>query len=429
MTVSMVAGSPVIRPLLMRHAQDAAFYWSQSDSSLCSPTVSITKLASFHSLLEANLDGLRVAGDAGMLMARRELDRWKSHGDAFVYGVLSFEKYADSQFEPAWDLLDEHAESTVHGFSCAISWASRKAVFARLEQWKAAAHSLPLALSIIARRELALPTASPDVARYFDHESHWVRVAACHLAAELPAASARDFLLRALDDDDLDVQIAAADGLMAFGRDTRVKRRLVDIVRRCKPLAEEQRGLAKQIALARLDRLARYLGHAVSYGDHEAQEVFEMLPAELKMPFVAHHGDPAFVDDLIAQLATNGLSDAAFQAMHLITGIDLDDSEFLIRTTSTHDEDTVLQQHDSVRLQPDHGAITSWWNKNRAHFKSGTPWLVGSSAVNPDHVGRIFRSGTQLQRFAAQMHAFSHNISISRLDIRTPIWRQPGNFA
>lgn len=116
MTVPTVAGSPIIRPLLMWHAQDAAFYWSQSDRSLCSPTVSIKKLASFHSLLEANLDGLRVAGDAGMLMARRELDRWKSQGDAFVHGVLSFEKYADSQFEPVWDLLDEHAESTVYGF-------------------------------------------------------------------------------------------------------------------------------------------------------------------------------------------------------------------------------------------------------------------------------------------------------------------------
>lgn len=432
MTVPTVARSPVIRPLLMRHAQDAAFYWAQSDSSLCSPTVSIKKLASFHSLLEANLDGLRVAGDAGMLMARRELDRWKSQGDAFVYGVLSLERYADSQFEPAWDLLDEHAESTVYGFSCAISWASRKAVFARLEQWKAAAHSLPLALSVFARRELALPIASPDVARYFDHESHWVRVAACNLAAELPVASARDFLLRALDDDDLGVQIAAADALMKFGRDTRVRQRLVDMVGRCKLLAEERRGLAKQIALARLDRLARYLGHAVNCGDHEAREVFETLPAELKMSFVAHHGDPAFVDDLIAQLPNNKLSDAAFQAMHLITGIDLDDSQFLVRTTPIPDKDSdedSLQQLDAARLQPDHGAITDWWDKSRAHFKSGTPWLVGSSALNHEHIGRIFHMGSQLQRFAAQMHAFSHGISISRLDIRTPMWRQRVNFA
>ncbi|WP_175010653.1 HEAT repeat domain-containing protein [Burkholderia lata] len=416
----------------MRHAQDAAFYWSQSDSSLCSPTVSIKKLASFHSLLEANLDGLRVAGDAGMLMARRELDRWKSQGDAFVYGVLSFEKYADSQFEPVWDLLDEHAESTVYGFSCATSWASRKAVFARLEQWKATAHPIPLALSVIARRELALPIASQDVARYFDHESHWVRGAACHLAAELPAESARDFLLRALDDGDLDVQIAAADALMALGRDARVRHRLVDMVGRCKLLAEEQRGLAKQIALARMDRLARYLGHAVNCGDPEAREVLAMLPAELQIPFIAHHGDPAFIDDLIARLSNNRLSDAAFQAMHLITGIDLDDSQFLVRTASTPDEDSdedSLQHLDSTRLQPDHGAITDWWDKKRAHFKSGTPWLVGSSALNHDHVSRIFHLGSQLQRFAAQMHAFSHNISISRLDIRTPMWRQPRNSA
>ncbi|WP_143279120.1 hypothetical protein [Burkholderia cenocepacia] len=190
--------------------------------------------------------------------------------------------------------------------------------------------------------------------------------------------------------------------------------------------------MAKQIALARLDRLARHLGHAVNCGDHEAREVFETLPAELKMPFVAHHGDPAFVDDLIAQLPKNKLSDAAFQAMHLITGIDLDDSQFLVRTTPIPDKDSnedSLQQLDSARLQPDHGAIANWWDKNRAHFKSGTPWLVGSSALNHEHIGRIFHSGSQLQRFAAQMHAFSLGASISRLDIRTPIWRQAGNSA
>ena len=55
----------IIPPLVERHVGDAAFYWQQRDQSAHSPLLDWQALRHFDRLLEAHLDGIRAAGDAG----------------------------------------------------------------------------------------------------------------------------------------------------------------------------------------------------------------------------------------------------------------------------------------------------------------------------------------------------------------------------
>ena len=57
----MSARDLIIPPLITRHAGDAGFYWQQRDGSVHSPLVGLSHLLEFDRLLDAHLDGLRVA--------------------------------------------------------------------------------------------------------------------------------------------------------------------------------------------------------------------------------------------------------------------------------------------------------------------------------------------------------------------------------
>ena len=73
--------SPVIEPLIARHAEDAAFYWMQRSTNAHSPLLRFDRLMHFDRLLNAHLDGLRVAREAGWEHALKNLQRWKSSGE------------------------------------------------------------------------------------------------------------------------------------------------------------------------------------------------------------------------------------------------------------------------------------------------------------------------------------------------------------
>ena len=70
----------IIKPLILQHAEDAAFYWTQRSTKAHSPLLRFDRLTHFDRLLTAHLDGLRVAGDVGWECALKNLQRWKACG-------------------------------------------------------------------------------------------------------------------------------------------------------------------------------------------------------------------------------------------------------------------------------------------------------------------------------------------------------------
>lgn len=68
----------VIQPIIRQHAANAAFYWLQKEESRFSPLVKSADLRQFNQYIDANLEGLHVAGDDGWEESYAALRRWHS---------------------------------------------------------------------------------------------------------------------------------------------------------------------------------------------------------------------------------------------------------------------------------------------------------------------------------------------------------------
>lgn len=429
-TGTMKASSEVIQPLVSRHAQDAAFYWQQSRSSLTSARVTFEKLTSFHSLLDANLEGLRVAGSVGVHTALKELKRWRSQGEAFVYGVLAIERYWDEDQEVPWDLFAQHADATLDGLSAALVWAHRDAVFARFEAWKWFDHPVAVSIALRARSLLALPVTREEISRYVEHESPWVREAACGLARRLDRRSSSDLLKGALADDSMDVRECAALGLIDLGLAEDIQPVLLQILQQRQQSHETLRGLSRKVSQERADLLARYLGHVVPCGDSTFPAMLDSLPKHLCIPLIAHHGDCAYVPSLLELALDRTLSADVFVAMHVITGIDLSESDFPTAREDVPDLKADMQHEagDSGSSVLDAVRIREWWLAHRSHYPEALRLLAGAPIRDVGSLLTLLRSGTQIQRFGAALNFTALKPNEFSFDVLAPVWVQRENL-
>ncbi|MBK9259432.1 MAG: TIGR02270 family protein [Polyangiaceae bacterium] len=83
--------SMVLRDIVERHAQHAAFLWTMRDAAVRSPNYDLEALNRVDERLDANLDGLRVAGDVGWEIAKDALGN-DNGGELFVVTVLALER-------------------------------------------------------------------------------------------------------------------------------------------------------------------------------------------------------------------------------------------------------------------------------------------------------------------------------------------------
>jgi hypothetical protein len=83
----------VLEEIVRQHAEMAAFLWSVYDHHLLhpeeNPELDEVRIARLIERLEAHLDGLRVAREAGMRIAKERYDEFPEQGELFVLRMLS----------------------------------------------------------------------------------------------------------------------------------------------------------------------------------------------------------------------------------------------------------------------------------------------------------------------------------------------------
>ncbi len=91
--MSEVSRPPILPEIVRQHAQQAAFLWTVYDHALLfpdeNPDMDAVRLARVVERLEANLDGLRVAGADGVRIAAEVYAEYPEAGELFVVRMLS----------------------------------------------------------------------------------------------------------------------------------------------------------------------------------------------------------------------------------------------------------------------------------------------------------------------------------------------------
>jgi uncharacterized protein (TIGR02270 family) len=418
---------PVIAALIARHAEDAAFYWSQRASNAFSPRLDFDRLAHFDRLLDAHLDGLRVAdrqtsntegrlGDGGWRYAFKNVARWKTAGEAFVAYVLALEAGAAgdvSRLQALWPLLEKHADTMLSGAVSALGWIEEETARPWLEHWITRG-DFPL-LQEAALRAYAIRRQTPQVPldAYLASPHAPVRTAACVLVGRLRlhANANANVLYKLRKDKDLAVRRAALVALYYLGaiaKDSTVLADLWKTLRESNKAASVLGGLAKQRAVDEALRLICTLGHATPCGHAALIPALKTLQPRQAITVLAHHGDSSAVPTLIVFMGNKSYAEharLAAWALTMITGVDWDKEQLTLSPPVPKDDQdertTPLSDPDVGLPWPNLPAVQAWWAANAARFTQGTPYLLGQAASDSNALLDVLHSGTQVQRWAA----------------------------
>jgi hypothetical protein len=356
-----------IHSLIRRHAQDAAFYWSQLDGSLNATALTASRTQHFGRLLQAHLDGLVVAQQEGMQIALEVLERWRKPGEAFTAMWLALERahsaaqwlaHPDQNLEIEQDgtlppgraqalaaqqmpaqvfvQAQRQPDMLLRGIISALAWVPEPAAQGWMQQAFASAE--PVAL-VAALRACAL--RHWEVSPWAVHAQH---VHPCVRAAACRCASAQDvsMLHSLLADTELPVRAEAAIALVRLlglppdeyePGDTWPEQRsqwletaastLGACVLQQSQVCAEATGWDQMQSQRRLKRWLSHLAHAWPVGHPHAQTLLGHLPMRQALHFVLHHGDPEQLQFAVQCMQEPSVARYAGWVWQSLTGVDM----------------------------------------------------------------------------------------------------------
>lgn len=184
--------------LIAQHAEDAAFYWSQYFAGARSSQHDAASLRRMAQLIDANLEGLRVADQesggarTGMRLALARMEKWKTPDEVFAASVLAIE--ADDRetlavieaLAAADDGVEE--ERAARGLASAAAWLPWPQVRTVVSRWSGAAEPL-LRRCAVAAAALQRLHGDEPLLRWFGDASPLVAARAMRAAGEVGTAA------------------------------------------------------------------------------------------------------------------------------------------------------------------------------------------------------------------------------------------------
>lgn len=336
----------VIPPLLRQHAADAAFYWYLTEHSTFSHSVDREKMTYFHRLLTAHLDGLRYGEEAGWAEALENLETWQSEGEAYVAATLAYGGGNDKRIAALIPRLEAmQAGVAAPGVISALSQLPTAAYGERLEVWLNSPQPLWQAVAAGLYAAGRLPLNDDLLHAWFDSDYALVRMMACRYLTEVPLPQWQSHLHHASRDESFRVRREAILALFAARVDARTLfPQVMSLLQTClnAPQAEEMDEPEWQRLIELLARLA---GHIAPAGGAPLSDALNALPDYLKILFLAHHGDPRAIPQLLSLMRQEALAPLSWWAVSLITGLDIDDDTYLL---FNHDDEEESDEDESA---------------------------------------------------------------------------------
>jgi uncharacterized protein (TIGR02270 family) len=405
----------VLPVVIEQHNDETPFLWLRRNRLVTAPHCGLHELAWHDQRIEANLDGLRLAGDAGWELSKEAL----RHGNAGDYFSAAFLAFKSGDEERISCLLDKRG--TVPEMS--------KGIISALG-WLPYSQAEPFITKFLA-------DSSPALLR--------IGIAASAIHGIDPGKILKD----AIRNED---QALKARSLKAVGELGRIDL-LPVLVDNYSHEDEACRFFAAWSAALLGDRNALALLKSIAagsslYREETVKTAFRMMeghdtrtwhavlasnPVSLRLAVIGAGtaGDPALVPWLIEQMRNTELARVAGEAFTMITGADIVRDglngdvpyEFDEDPDDDPEDDSVAMDPDENLPWPDPGLVSNWWQQHGNSFDNGRRCFLGKS-ITADHLRQALYSGSQYQRSSAAMESALLNPGLPLFNTRAPGFRQ-----
>jgi uncharacterized protein (TIGR02270 family) len=408
---------PTIDSVVSQHAELTAQLWSTRRLGSAAPNWSLLELGRFDERIEANIDGLRVAGEAGWRACETMLESGDP-GAAFVAAVLAIEAKDRDRFRKLLKLAEVRPAMWA-GLGSAVAWVSAAdltgTVQALLNANVAALYRLGLTACTMHRVD---PGAALEQA--IARGDPKMRIRAIEAVGKVGRTAFLNAVLKAASDVQDEGRCWGAWSGVLLGDRGAALNALCGPCSRPSP----RRFTAMQVLLRAVD-----VGAAQELLRGMARE--EPKDERLLIQAVGIVGDPHFVPWLIERMADLKLARLAGESFTFITGADLALLDLECRPpegvefgpTDDPEDENVDMDPDEGLPWPDQAKVLAWWQANQQRFPAGTRQFMGAPP-SVDHCQHVLREGHQRQRIAASLFLSLLRPGTPLFPTAAPTWRQ-----
>jgi len=403
--------------VVSQHAEDAAFLWFSRDRAVRAPHYYLKDLVRLDERVEANLDGLRMAGAPGWDLAAEAMKQ-EAPGELFAASVLAFESKDSKRMD---SVLEIAAKATPLGRAAisALGWMrfddATPILETLLRSERAEVRRTAIAGYAVHRVDPgeALRRAIADADSRLQHR-------AFKAAAELGRTDLAYAIARTISSKDESSRVYAAWAAARLGlRDRDITDALRMVVDSGGPHAEPVLHMA--LRCLRLDESHPWLSTMLKDPRHQRFGVIG----------IGIVGDPTRVSELIGYMQVEQLSRAAGEAFSMITGVDLKYLDLDCPKPETfesgpsdnpNDADVAMDQDEDLPW-PAPDLVRKWWDKHQHEFQPGVRHLRGKP-VEPSGLIDALKKGYQRQRAAAALESALLRPTDPLFEVRAPGRRQ-----
>jgi len=406
----------VIESIVEQHAEEAAFLWLLRDAAVQAPHYSLNDLADIDERVEAHIDGLRVAGEAGWSFCADALSQ-EEPGEVFAAAVLAFESGQDQRIKMVLEAAATDPELS-RGLISALGWLRLDQVKEHIDQLL---RSLTPELRRIGVAASAVHRQDPGstLVDALNDENTFLKARAILAAGELGRIDLLPMLKKQLTAEDKDCQFWAGWSAVLLGDRGEALEFLKTLATSESPFRES----ALNLTLRVMDNTST---------QNWLKEMSQQL-AWLRYTVIGAGvaGAPVRIPWIIEHMEVPELARVAGEAFTMITGVDIayEDLEgewpegFEAGPTESSEDEDVEMDSDEDLPWPDAQLIAEWWAKNKAAFRNGTRYLLGQP-ISPEHLHKVLRTGFQRQRAAAALELALLQPGQPLFEVRAPGFRQ-----
>lgn len=381
-----------IAAIVDQHAEEAAFLALLRDYAVRAPHYDLEELAELDQRIEAHLDGLAIAGQAGHDALLEQLYA-HAQGEAFALAVLAMQAGDDALIGRMRACLATSPEAR-RGFAAALGWLDWDQARPWVERLLASPEPLFRAIGLAACG-MHRHDPGPALLSALGHADPAVLARAARTAGELRRRDLMANIRAYRAHDDPSLRFWANWATAQMGDEEALG-----------PL----RAFAGQPGPFQLPATMVLL--AWQPRDTSMAWIRQLMQAadtrRIGIQATGLFGDPVAVPWLIQQMRDESLARVAGEAFSLITGADLALLDLELEALPDYDpgpnddlddEDVALDDDENLTW-PDAARVTAWWRDHGARFVAGRAYLLGEP-LGEAHCRQVLRDGQQRQRMAA----------------------------